>query len=204
MLRNLMVDARRTSSLSGRNGFGIPFTTGADSKRRRTRFGDLDLNRSQSLRVCIRSGCLVIFSFSSHAAATPPPPSSSDPGSQHDQLSSPAHHQPGHQRPTANDKDETEDEPAFVNVLPAVTLPLCSGLLERRGYQISDGEVILSPSKVKAGHDKKVINPPKSPHRPEIPAGESVISSFRRANSFAVARDDSSSSRPIPFKRAAT
>jgi len=81
---------------------------------------------------------------------------------------------------------------------------LWSGLLERRGYQISDGEVILSPSKVKAGHDKKVINPPNPPHRPEIPAGESVISSFRRANSFAVARDDPSSSRPIPFKRAAT
>lgn len=86
-----------------------------------------------------------------------------------------------------------------------MTLQLWSGLLERRGYQISDGEVILSPSKVKAGHDKKMINPPNPPQRPEILAGESVISSFRRANSFApAARDDTSSSRPMPFKRAAT
>ena len=148
----------------------------------------------------------VMFSFLLHTAATPPPPSSSDFGSQHDlPPSSPAQHRPECQRPTAND-NEAEDEPALVNVLPAVTLQLWSGLLERRGYQISDGEVILSPSsQVKPEHSKKEIDPLNSPHRPEIAVGESVLSSFRRANSFApVPRDDASSSRPIPFKRAAT
>ena len=42
---------------------------------------------------------------------------------------------------------EMEDEKAFANVLPDATLLLWSKLLERRGYQITDGEVILSPSK---------------------------------------------------------
>ena len=42
-----------------------------------------------------------------------------------------------------------EDEKVFANVLPDATLLLWSKLLERRGYsnQITDGEVILSPSK---------------------------------------------------------
>lgn len=142
----------------------------------------------------------------SYAAATPPP-SSSDVGSQHQRPStSPAQPPPQNQRLPAgdNDNDEGEDEPAFVHVLPAVTLQLWNSLLERRGYQIADGELIHSPSKMKAGPQKMKLKPPLSPHRPEIPGGQSVISSFRRANSFAPVAREASSSRPMPFKRAAT
>jgi len=142
-------------------------------------------------------------------AAATPPPASSEVGSQHDQaISSPAKpHQLQH--PDANNPEEPEEEPAFVNVLPTVTLQLWSGLLERRGYQVTDGEVILSPSKVqdKAAGKKRAHNPASSPVRPEVPAGGSVISSFRRANSFAPAlhaKEVGSSSRQLPFRRAAT
>lgn len=141
---------------------------------------------------------LLLFS-----AATPPPPSS-DPSSQHDQPPSTPPQDSPH-RSNSNDNDDAEDEPASINVLPTLTLQLWSGLLERRGYQIADGEVILSPSKKKADPGKKQAKPPDSPRRAEIPARESVISSFRRANSFApVAREEAGSLRQIPFKRAAT
>lgn len=85
-----------------------------------------------------------------------------------------------------------------------MTVRLWNSLLERRGYQITDGEVILSPSKMKADPAEMNICP-SPPRRPEVPHRESVISSFRRANSFApVVREEAGSSRPIPFKRAAT
>jgi DNA replication regulator DPB11 len=102
--------------------------------------------------------------------------------------------------------DELEDEKAFANVLPDATLLLWSKLLERRGYQITDGEVILSPSKTNGpplDAKKNVHSGPSSPHHP---GGGSIISSFRRANSFAPAAQakDPGNSRQLPFQRSSS
>jgi DNA replication regulator DPB11 len=100
-----------------------------------------------------------------------------------------------------------EDEKAFANVLPDATLLLWSKLLERRGYQITDGEVILSPSKADAPSPKaKKTLMPSRPISPHHHAGGSIISSFRRANSFApvVQAKDPGTSRQLPFGRSSS
>ncbi|KAF8958569.1 hypothetical protein BDZ97DRAFT_1841362 [Flammula alnicola] len=79
------------------------------------------------------------------------------------------------------------------------------GLLERRGYQITDGEIILSPSKVNgAVSEKKSV--PSLPVRQEFGMARSVISSFRPANSFAlvVTVKEPASSCQLPFRRTST
>jgi hypothetical protein len=96
--------------------------------------------------------------------------------------------------------DEMEDERAFANVLPDATLLLWSKLLERRGYQITEGEVILSPSKVNV--------PPPNAKKPDMPirpnssnhhASGSVISSLRRV--APVVQANSGTSKHLPFRR---
>jgi len=71
-----------------------------------------------------------------------------------------------------------------------------------------DGEVILSPSKSKEEAGQKSRNQrPKLPTPVEIPAGRSILSSFRRANSFAPVvpgKEAGSSLRQLPFRRAST
>ena len=100
-----------------------------------------------------------------------------------------------------------------MNVLPNVTLQLWGSLLQRRGYEVTDGEVILSPSKAKAAAETRkdglptrhpAISPLKQPE-PEH-EGKSIISQFRRANSFApaVSSKEASSSRHLPFRRTTT
>ncbi|KAF9483199.1 hypothetical protein BDN70DRAFT_874071 [Pholiota conissans] len=135
------------------------------------------------------------------ARSSPPPPSSTVPSSQHDECPSPSYKPKPQQSAQAN-ADGDEEEPAFVNVLPDVMLQLWGGLLERRGYQITDGEVILSPSK-KAAAQKTTLPPPESPARQQFGAARSVLSSFRRQNSFAPAAPpkEPGTSRPLPFKR---
>ncbi|CAA7267493.1 unnamed protein product [Cyclocybe aegerita] len=133
------------------------------------------------------------------------PPPSSDVASHDETLSSgPSKPLP---RVPKNTTEEQEEEPAFMNVLPAVTLQLWGGLLERRGYQVTDGEVILSPSKAKEDAERRKLqpHPPSSPVRPQLGLGDSVISSFRRANSFAPATTkEPGASRNLPFRRANT
>ncbi|KAF4614207.1 hypothetical protein D9613_008021 [Agrocybe pediades] len=149
------------------------------------------------------------------------------------------HHPANEQQPQPQDAAETtEDEPAFINVLPAVTLQLWGSLLHRRGYEVSDGEVILSPSKAKANNNAKGkgraaageddmdvdvdgeqlaplrLNKGKEREEMKFGAARSVISSFRRVNSFAPALEASSSSLPgaegpsggrvLPFRRSKT
>ncbi|GLB44782.1 putative twin BRCT domain containing protein [Lyophyllum shimeji] len=105
------------------------------------------------------------------------------------------------QEETAQDpppQAETEEEPAAVRRLPAATLQLWSSLLTGRGYEISDGALVRSPSKV----PRPPV--PHSPPKPEKGNGN-VISQFRRSNSFAPARPEASSSgRPQPFRRTQT
>ncbi|KAG6900650.1 hypothetical protein C0993_006754 [Termitomyces sp. T159_Od127] len=118
------------------------------------------------------------------AQSTSPPPTSAAPSDQPD-----------------DDQDESEEELANVKRLPEATLQLWSSLLGRRGYEISDGELIKSPSKM----PRASMPRPPSP-LPEGRKGErSVISQFRRANSFAPVRSEAaSSSRPQPFRRTRT
>lgn len=136
--------------------------------------------------------------------SSPPPPPSSDVPSQHDEIPSSS----VASRPApAKNVEELEDEPAFVNVLPAVTLQLWGSLLERRGYEINDGEVILSPSK---GTGKRKaseqLQPASHVQDRKFGSARSVISSFRRANSFApvVSNAKAGPSRQLPFRRTTT
>lgn len=95
-----------------------------------------------------------------------------------------------------------------MNVLPDVTLQLWGGLLERRGYQITDGEVILSPSKIggPSSPKKTVLPDPASPVRQQFGTARSILSNCRRANSFAPAAPlmEPGSSRQLPFRRTST
>jgi len=91
-----------------------------------------------------------------------------------------------------------------------VTLQLWSSLLDRRGYQVADGEVILSPSKADVDGPAKNLEPEQAPASPtglKFGAARSVLSSFRRANSFAPAVEPKNvpgPSRQLPFRRTST
>lgn len=123
------------------------------------------------------------------SSSSPPPPSELSTQQDGGASSLPSKSKQPPQPPQNSILDEMEDEKAFANVLPDATRLLWSKLLERRGYQITDGEVVLSPSKA---------DPP--------PAGRSTVSSFRRANSFApvVQAKDRSASRQLPFGRSSS
>lgn len=100
---------------------------------------------------------------------------------------------------TSSTNQEDEDEMATVKVLPAVTLQIWGSLLNRRGYQISGSELVRTTSA------PAVFGATDEP--PEVEPGRSVISAFRRANSFAPAKfeetEGASASRQ-PFRRTAT
>jgi DNA replication regulator DPB11 len=91
-----------------------------------------------------------------------------------------------------------------------VTLQLWSSLLDKRGYQVSDGEVILSPSKNGADNAAKKPEPKQvaeSPAGMKFGTARSVLSSFRRADSFAPAVETKNMpgpSRQLPFRRTST
>ena len=91
-----------------------------------------------------------------------------------------------------------------------MTLQLWSSLLDRRGYQVADGEVILSPSKADVDGSAKDREPEQAPASPtglKFGAARSVLSSFRRANSFAPAVEPKNvpgPSRQLPFRRTST
>ncbi len=92
-----------------------------------------------------------------------------------------------------------EDEMAQVKILPAVTLQIWGSLLNRRGYEVSGTELVRTTS------DPAVFGATDEP--PEIKPGQSVISAFRRATSFAQAKlgetEGASTSRQ-PFRRMTT
>ncbi|KAG6853350.1 hypothetical protein C0991_005081, partial [Blastosporella zonata] len=122
-------------------------------------------------------------SLPEETAASSPPPSPPVPSDRPDE-----------------DQEEPEEELAAVKRLPEATLQLWGSLLGRRGYEISDGALIKSPSK---GPKPLALPPPPSPLA-ERGKG-SVISQFRRTNSFAPVRPEvASSSRPQPFRRTRT
>lgn len=91
--------------------------------------------------------------------------------------------------------------------LPEVTLQLWGSLLKPRGYEISGGALVRSPSKKTQSAPRE---PPASPAKTSQqqrknagPNNGSVISSFRRANSFAQVQKDMTAPRQ-PFRRTLT
>jgi DNA replication regulator DPB11 len=113
------------------------------------------------------------------------------------------------------DVEADEEEVASVKRVPAVTLQLWETLLKPRGFEINVGKLIRSPTKSQAGgradrgdvemsplHAKTKSSKGKERER-EGDANESVISSFRRVNSFAPPAVVMSAPRQ-PFRRIAS
>lgn len=110
---------------------------------------------------------------------TEPPPSSSPATEPEPTISLP------------NNADE-EEELASINRIPAVTIKVWQSLLQYRGYEVSSqGRLVRSPTKSR---------PTKQPveDRPPSPTGESIITKFRRVNSFAPPKQ---ATGEIPFAR---
>ncbi|KAF7336075.1 hypothetical protein MSAN_02321500 [Mycena sanguinolenta] len=103
------------------------------------------------------------------------------------------------------DSADNEDELVPVRRLATMTLQLWGSLLKTRGYEVARGGVILSPGKARQmvqDHSKEPSNLPDSA------VGGSVLSSFRRTNSFtasrstaAAARDPTAGPSRLPFGR---
>ncbi|EAU85222.2 hypothetical protein CC1G_06238 [Coprinopsis cinerea okayama7 len=113
--------------------------------------------------------------------------------------------QPPQRQPTM-DLDDLEDEAASVNVVPAVRLQVWGGLLERRGYEVTDGEIVRSPTKSQPAAGPQQAKSNALPSINYRKAG-GVIDAVRSTNSFAPAEPEagpSTSQRPLPFKRHST
>ncbi|TEB31512.1 hypothetical protein FA13DRAFT_1663343, partial [Coprinellus micaceus] len=93
--------------------------------------------------------------------------------------------------------DELDEEAACVRVVPDITLKVWTGLLERRGYEVTNGEVIRSPSK--SQNPSRSLTPPLERRKAK---NSGVISAVRSDNTFKAAA--AGSSRPMPFKRPST
>lgn len=93
-----------------------------------------------------------------------------------------------------------EEEIACVAHRPAMTVQIWGSLLKNRGYEISNGKVIKSPAKLQ----KQPLAEPTKINDMDVdaPKTKSIISTFRRANSFAPVNEPSQpSQRPQPFRR---
>ncbi|KAI6039915.1 hypothetical protein EDC04DRAFT_3003286 [Pisolithus marmoratus] len=79
--------------------------------------------------------------------------------------------------------DLDEEEDAAIKRVPAVTLHLWQGLLKPRGFELEGGKLVRSPSKSQAP-PLPLSTPLQGPSNGEIKTKESVLSTFKRANSF--------------------
>ncbi|KAJ6486725.1 hypothetical protein C8R45DRAFT_995644 [Mycena sanguinolenta] len=103
------------------------------------------------------------------------------------------------------DTADNEDELVPVRRLATMTLQLWGSLLKTRGYEVARGGVMLSPGKAR----QMVQDHSEEPtHQQDGAAGGSVLSSFRRINSFilprstaAAAREPSAGPSRLPFGR---
>ncbi|KAI6143841.1 hypothetical protein EDD17DRAFT_1421986, partial [Pisolithus thermaeus] len=92
-----------------------------------------------------------------------------------------------HVDPHGTDLDEEED--AAIKRAPAVTLHLWQGLLKSRGFELEGGKLVRSPSKSQAV-PLPLSTPlplPRGSLDGETKTKQSVLSTFKRANSFASA-----------------
>ncbi|KAJ3570667.1 hypothetical protein NP233_g4252 [Leucocoprinus birnbaumii] len=128
------------------------------------------------------------------AASSPPP--SDFPSEMDETTAAPL---PSSKQQSSSLNHDEDDEVASVKVLPAVTLQIWGSLLSRRGYQVSGTELVRTasaPAVFQTSDDDVQVQP-----------GESVISAFRRANSFAPAKFDDTEgagSSKQPFRRTTT
>ncbi|KAJ7123099.1 hypothetical protein C8R44DRAFT_919020 [Mycena epipterygia] len=103
-----------------------------------------------------------------------------------------------HLVPSAYDDDEDdngEDELASIQRLPAVTLQLWGSLLKARGYEVARGGVMLSPKKAREMAEegqRSAADAEPLEGAAGASANASVLSSFRRANSFVAPRASNS------------
>ncbi|PFH51104.1 hypothetical protein AMATHDRAFT_80477 [Amanita thiersii Skay4041] len=127
--------------------------------------------------------------------ATPPPSIPSRPSN-----ASPSDPLPPTPLPNADDDDII----ACVAHRPAVTLQIWGNLLKRRGYEVVGGKMVKGPSA------QKQVPPDMQPAITDTEnvggdthKAKSVISTFRRANSFAPVNDalENASQRVLPFRR---
>jgi hypothetical protein len=103
------------------------------------------------------------------------------------------------QAPAPEDAEDLDAEAARVNIVPDITLKVWTGLLERRGYEMEDGEIIRSPTK--SQHPSRSVSPPPQQGRSgRASKATSVISAVRRINTFEAA-DKVPTQRALPFKR---
>ncbi|KAH6909345.1 hypothetical protein BKA70DRAFT_1278254 [Coprinopsis sp. MPI-PUGE-AT-0042] len=116
-------------------------------------------------------------------------------------MSEPPPPRPPPPKPAALDLEDLEDEAASISIVPAVRLQVWGGLLERRGFEVSEGEVIRSPTK---SQPKSQARTAKEPPLARMRGAGSAIASVRRMNSFAPEQPEagpSTSQRALPFKR---
>ena len=97
--------------------------------------------------------------------------------------------------------DHEEEEIAAIKRAPAIRLQLWESLLKPRGYEITGGKLVRSPTKSQSQGDVN-LSPLRSKGKRGEDKGGSVISSFRRVDSFALLKDkDATASAPRqPFK----
>ena len=100
------------------------------------------------------------------------------------------------QLPSSSQDDD--DEVATVKVLPDVTLQIWASLLSRRGYQVLGTKLIRTTSDPTVLQTSEVLA--------EIQPGKSVLSVFKRTNSFAPAilEAESIGNSKQPFRRTVT
>ena len=100
-------------------------------------------------------------------------------------------------------RQDEEEEIACVAHRPAMTVQIWGSLLKNRGYEISNGKVIKSPSKVQKILQSEVPEPKDMDV--DAPGPKSIISTFRRENSFAPVNEPSQKAQPSqrlqPFRR---
>ncbi|KAJ7301135.1 hypothetical protein DFH08DRAFT_907203 [Mycena albidolilacea] len=101
---------------------------------------------------------------------------------------------------------DDEDELAPVQRLPSMTLQLWGSLLKSRGYEVARGGVVLSPGK--AQQMVLDVRSEKPTQEQDTAVEKSVLSGFRRTNSFiesrptaAAARESSAGPSQLPFGR---
>ncbi|PSR88716.1 hypothetical protein PHLCEN_2v5067 [Hermanssonia centrifuga] len=144
--------------------------------------------------------------FSAKAATSPPstPPLERDSAQPEDRGSS----QP-RQYNNSESHEHEEEELVSLKRVPAVTLQIWGGMLKHRGFEVTAGKLVRSPSKSQApplpAHLEK-DSPTKSRPKPKPLTRDkegSMLASFRRSHSFAPATKDTSTQRR-PFGRMPT
>jgi DNA replication regulator DPB11 len=142
-------------------------------------------------------------------SSQPQPPthvaSSPDEGQTIPQSKSPPPKLPTKPPTNTKEPDDEDEEPACVKRVPAETLQMWETLLKPRGFEITAGKLVRSPSKSQGPANASKSGGTSTPNiMPPVPEGAgSIIDSFRRANSFTVQKKGGAAPRQ-PFKRVPT